>query len=102
MKIARTALAVVLGLLLAYNLWQAVASIVDLVGHGVVIRGSGWVVLIAAAIAPVAGFVAALLLGRGRALWALALLYVTALAVSWLAFLTLSALLARVGGIGLT
>ncbi|GAA1765510.1 hypothetical protein [Agromyces humatus] len=93
------ALAVLFGLFFAYDVWEVVGSIVQLTGLGLAFSAVGWVLLIAALLAPVASFVAAFALGRRRGVVAKAALYLAGLAVSAALFLTLTVLLNVSGGI---
>ena len=93
------ALAVLFGLFFAYDVWEVVGSIVQLTGLGLAFSTIGWVLLVAALIAPIASFVAAFAFGRRRGVVAKAALYLAGLAVSAALFLTLTVLLGVSGGI---
>ncbi len=93
------ALAVLFGLFFAYDVWEVVGSIVQLTGLGLAFSTIGWVLVVAALVAPVASFVTAFALGRRRGVVAKAALYLAGLAVSAALFLTLTVLLGVAGGI---
>ncbi|MFF2369662.1 bacitracin resistance protein [Agromyces sp. NPDC058110] len=92
-------LAVLFGLFFAYDVWEVVESIVQLLGLGLSFSGAGWAVMIAALVAPLACFGVAFALGRRRGLLARIALYFTGLAVSAVLFLSLSVLLGQIGGV---
>ena len=93
------ALAVLFGLFFAYDVWEVVGSIVQLTGLGLAFSAIGWVLLVAALVAPVVSFVAAFALGRRRGVVAKAALYLAGLAVSAALFLTFTVLLGVAGGV---
>ncbi|WP_353828843.1 hypothetical protein [Agromyces sp. SYSU T0242] len=80
------ALAIAFGLLYAYDAWEAVGNLVGISGVaaalGTTLSGTGWVVLIAAVLLPVALFAVAFLIGRRRNAVVQAALYLAGLAVS--------------------
>ncbi|SFR75104.1 hypothetical protein SAMN05428970_1854 [Agromyces sp. CF514] len=92
-------LAVLFGLFFAYDVWEVVESIVQLLGLGLSFSGAGWAVMISALLAPLACFGLAFALGRKRGLLARIALYFTGLAVSAVLFLSLSVLLGQIGGV---
>jgi hypothetical protein len=92
-------LAVLFGLFFAYDVWEVVGSIVQLTGLGLAFSAIGWVLLVAALLAPVVSFVGAFALGRRRGIVAKAAIYLAGLAVSAALFLTLTGLLGVAGGI---
>ncbi|MGI9823978.1 bacitracin resistance protein [Agromyces sp. Marseille-Q5079] len=93
------ALAVVFGLFYAFDVWEVVESIVQLLGIGLSFTAGGWAVMIAALVAPLACFVAAFALGRRTGVLGRIALYFTGLCVSAVLFLSLSVLLGQVGGV---
>ncbi|GAA1949768.1 bacitracin resistance protein [Agromyces allii] len=92
-------LAVLFGLFYAYDVWEVVESIVQLLGLGLSFSGGGWAVMIVALVAPLACFGVAFALGRRRGLLARIALYFTGLAVSAVLFLSLTVLLGQIGGV---
>ncbi|MET4157774.1 bacitracin resistance protein [Agromyces sp. PvR057] len=92
-------LAVLFGLFYAYDVWEVVESIVQLLGLGLSFSGGGWAVMIAALVAPLVCFAAAFALGRRRGVLARIALYVTGLCVSAVLFLSLTVLLGQIGGV---
>ncbi|KQM83166.1 hypothetical protein [Agromyces sp. Leaf222] len=92
-------LAVLFGLFYAYDVWEVVESIVQLLGLGLSFSGAGWAVMIAALVAPLACFAAAFALGRRRGVLGRIALYFTGLAVSAVLFLSLTVLLGQIGGV---
>ncbi|WP_350349595.1 hypothetical protein ABIQ69_06705 [Agromyces sp. G08B096] len=93
----RVTLAVAFGLFFAYDLWEVVESLVQLLSIGVTFTVVGWIVMGAALVAPVACFVGAFLLGRRRSVLVSALCYLGGLAVSAALFTSLSVLLLIAG-----
>ncbi|GAA1790800.1 hypothetical protein [Agromyces lapidis] len=93
------ALAVVFGLFYAYDVWEVVESIVQLLGIGLSFSAAGWAVMIVALLAPLACFAAAFALGRRRGILARIALYFAGLCVSAALFLSLTVLLGQVGGV---
>jgi hypothetical protein len=77
----RAALALVFGLLLAWDAWEAVGNLLGVVGLAAgfetTVSALGWVVLILAVALPVVGFVAVLWLGRAAGPMGLFLAYAT-------------------------
>jgi hypothetical protein len=92
-------LAVVFGLFYAYDVWEVIESIVQLLGLGLSFTAMGWAVMAIAFLAPFGCFGAAFFLGRRRGLLAGIALYFTGLCVSAVLFLSLSVLLGRLGGV---
>lgn len=90
----QVALAVLFGLFFAYDVWEVVQTILVLtVGLGAALTALGWVILIVAAVLPIALFVGAFLVARRRGVLVAVLAYATGLATSAATFLSLSALL---------
>ncbi len=89
----RIALAVVFGLFYAYDVWEVVASAVQILGLGLGFSAIGWILMVAALLAPFACFAAAFLIGRRRGLLVAVLAYVTGLATSAVLFLSVTVLL---------
>lgn len=89
----RIALAVVFGLFYAYDVWEVVASAVQILGLGLGFSAIGWILMVAALLAPFACFAAAILIGRRRGLLVAVLAYVTGLATSAVLFLSVTVLL---------
>jgi hypothetical protein len=79
-------LAIGFGLFFAYDAWEGVGNLIGMSQMASAletsISGVGWLVLIAAAVLPVALFAAAFLLGRRRTAVVQAALYLCGLAVS--------------------
>lgn len=77
---------VVVGLLLAWDVWEAIGNLVGLRANaaylGTELNPTGWVVLLLGLVLPVLCFVAALVLGRGRSLPVRIALLVAALCLS--------------------
>ncbi|GAA1833039.1 hypothetical protein [Agromyces salentinus] len=92
-------LAVVFGVFYAYDVWEVVESIVQLLGLGLTFSTAGWVVMIAALVAPLACFAVAFALGRRYGVLGRLALYFTGLCVSAVLFLSLSVLLGQLGGV---
>ena len=92
-------LAVLFGLFYAYDVWEVVESIVQLLGLGLSFNAGGWAVLIAALVAPLVCFGVAFGLGRRHGALGRIALYFTGLCVSAVLFLSLSVLLGRIGGV---
>jgi len=96
-------IAVVFGLFYAYDVWEVVESIsvyAQAASFGIPVGAAEWVVLVIAAIAPLACFAAAFVLGRSRGLLARVALYFTGLCVSGALFLSLVVVLLRLGSVG--
>lgn len=93
------ALAVVFGLFYAFDVWEVVESIVQLLGIGLSFSVAGWAVMIVALLAPLACFAVAFALGRRRGILARIALYFAGLCVSAALFLSLTVLLGQVGGV---
>ncbi|MCP2030492.1 hypothetical protein L1277_000556 [Okibacterium sp. HSC-33S16] len=81
-----TTLAVIFGLLFAYDVWEAVGNVIGISwlvsGTETAISVFGWVVLSTNILVPIALFLLAFRLGRRRDLLAQILLYLTGLGVS--------------------
>ena len=92
-------LAVLFGLFYAYDVWEVVESIVQLLGLGLSFNAGGWAVLIAALVAPLVCFGTAFGLGRRHGVLGRIALYFAGLCVSAVLFLSLSVLLGRIGGV---
>ncbi|WP_022890511.1 hypothetical protein [Agromyces italicus] len=92
-------LAVVFGLFYAYDVWEVVESIVQLLGIGLSFTAVGWAVMIVALLAPLGCFAAAFALGRRRGVLARIALYFAGLCVSAALFLGLTVLLGQLGGV---
>jgi hypothetical protein len=95
----RIVLAVVFGLFYAYDVWEVVASAVQILGLGLGFSPIGWVIMVAALLAPFACFTAAFLIGRRRGLLVAVLAYATGLAVSAVLFFSLTVLLGTSGAV---
>jgi hypothetical protein len=95
----RIALAVVFGLFYAYDVWEVVASAVQILGLGLGFSAIGWVIMVAALLAPFVCFAAAFLIGRRRGLLVAVLSYATGLAVSAVLFFSLTVLLGASGAV---
>ncbi|MFF2277487.1 bacitracin resistance protein [Agromyces sp. NPDC058126] len=93
------ALAVAFGLFYAFDVWEVVESIVQLLGIGLSFSVAGWAVMIVALLAPLACFAVAFALGRRRGILARIALYFAGLCVSAALFLSLTVLLGQVGGV---
>jgi hypothetical protein len=92
-------LAVAFGLFYAYDVWEVVESIVQLLGLGLTFSGGGWAVMIAALVAPLVCFAAAFALARRTGLLGRIALYFAGLCVSAVLFLSLTVLLGQIGGV---
>ncbi len=95
----RAALALVFGLLLAYDVWEVVGSLVQILSIGLGFSALGWAIMIVALLAPVGLFAAAFVISRRRGILVSLLAYATAVAVSATLFSTLTVLLGAVGGV---
>lgn len=77
----RLVLAVVFGLLLAWDVWEAVGNLLGVTGTasalGTSVSGVGWAVLILAVVLPVAAFLGVLWFGRRTGVVSLAIAYAT-------------------------
>lgn len=86
------AVAGVFGLFYAYAVWAGVQYLVvtlqeisrqqELLGAEVALTPVAWIALIMAIIVPIAAFAVAMVLGRGKAIWKLALLLLAGLALT--------------------
>lgn len=92
-------LAVAFGLFYAFDVWEVVESIVQLLGIGLSFTAAGWAVMIVALLAPLGCFAAAFVLGRRRGILARIALYFGGLCVSAALFLSLTVLLGQLGGV---
>lgn len=92
-------LATVFGLFYAYDVWEVVESVVQLLGLGLTFSAAGWAVMIVAFVAPFACFFAAFALGRRHGVLARVALYFTGLCVSGALFLSCTVLLGLVRGV---
>jgi hypothetical protein len=100
----RVLLAILFGLLLGADVWEAVGNLLGVTGAasalGTSVSGVGWVVLVLPMVLPVAGFLAVLWFGRRAGLTSLVISYATvtvvvaALSLDILAIYGLGALLA--------
>jgi len=95
----RVALAVLFGLFYAYDVWEVVESLVQILSLGLTFTPAGWAIMIVALLAPLALFAAAFAVGRGRGILTAVLAYVTGLAVSGALFSTFTVLLGVTGAI---
>lgn len=95
----RAALALVFGLLLAYDVWEVVGSLVQILSLGLGFTAAGWAIMIVALIAPIGLFATAFVISRRRGILVSLLAYATAVAVSATLFSTLTVLLGVVGGV---
>jgi hypothetical protein len=95
----RAALALVFGLLLAYDVWEVVGSMLQILSLGLGFSALGWAIMIVALLAPVVLFAAAFVISRRRGVLVSLLAYATAVAVSGALFSTLTVLLGAVGGV---
>lgn len=81
----RLVLAVVFGLFLAADVWEAVGNLLGVTGTasalGTTVSGIGWVVLIFAVVLPIAAFLGVLWFGRRAGVVGLLIAYVTATVV---------------------
>lgn len=81
----RVALAVVFGLLLAWDVWEAVGNLLGVTGTatalGTTVSATGWFVLVFAILLPLMGFLAVLWFGRRAGLMSVLIAYVTVTAV---------------------
>ena len=84
--LASVAIAVLLGLLFAWDVWEAIGNLVGLRTYaatlGTDLNATGWTVLVLGLVLPVVCFAAALVLGRRRGLLARAGLLVAGLCLS--------------------
>lgn len=95
----RAAFALVFGLLLAYDVWEVVGSLLQLLSLGLGFSPLGWAIMIVALLAPIALFIGAFVVSRRRGALVSLLAYATAVAVSGALFSTLTVLLGAVGGV---
>ncbi|WP_127793770.1 bacitracin resistance protein [Agromyces sp. LHK192] len=95
----RATLAVVFGLFYAYDLWEVVESLVQILGLGLGFSALGWVIMVLALLAPAVLFAAAFLISRRRAVLVAVLAYLTGLAVSAVVFSSATVLLGASGGV---
>ncbi|MDR5699077.1 hypothetical protein [Agromyces aerolatus] len=92
-------LAVLFGLFYAYDVWEVVESLVQILSLGLTFEVVGWVIMVVAALAPLGLFAAAFAIGRGRSILIAVLAYLTGLAVSGALFSTFTVLLGVTGAI---
>jgi hypothetical protein len=95
----QVALAVLFGLFYAYDVWEVVESLVQILGLGLTFAPVGWAIMVVAIVAPLALFAIAFAIGRRRSLLIAVLAYVTGLAVSGALFSTFTVLLGVTGAI---
>jgi hypothetical protein len=95
----QVALAVLFGLFYAYDVWEVVESLVQLLSLGLTFTPIGWAIMVVAGLAPLALFAAAFAIGRGRSIPVLVLAYVAGLAASGALFSTFTVLLGVTGAI---
>jgi hypothetical protein len=95
----QVAIAVLFGLFYAYDVWEVVESLVQILSLGLSFEVIGWVIMVAAVLAPLALFAAAFAIGRGRSIPIALLAYLTGLAVSGALFSTFTVLLGVSGGV---
>ncbi|MCD5346778.1 hypothetical protein PX701_05845 [Agromyces sp. H3Y2-19a] len=93
------ALATLFGLFYAYDVWEVVESVVQLLGIGLTFSPAGWAIMTVAFLAPFACFFAAFALGRSRGVLPRVALYFTGLCVSGALFLSCTVLLGLVRGV---
>ncbi|WP_395242822.1 hypothetical protein ACGGZK_11640 [Agromyces sp. MMS24-K17] len=95
----RVVLAAVFGAFYAYDLWEVVESLVQILAFGLGFTPLGWALMVLALVAPIGLFAAAFLLARRRgALLAIAC-YVGGLAVSAVVFTSTTVLLGVSGAV---
>lgn len=92
-------LAVLFGLFYAYDVWEVVESLVQILGLGLTFAPVGWVIMVIALLAPLGLFAAAFAVGRGRSILVAVLAYATGLAASGALFSTFTVLLGVTGAI---
>lgn len=95
----QVALAVLFGLFYAYDVWEVVESLVQILTLGLTFTPIGWAIMVVALVAPLALFAAAFAIGRARGILIAVLAYVTGLAVSGALFSTFTVLLGVTGAI---
>lgn len=95
----QVALAVLFGLFYAYDVWEVVESLVQILGLGLTFAPIGWAIMVVAIVAPLALFALAFAIGRRRSLLIAVLAYLTGLAVSGALFSTFTVLLGVTGAI---
>lgn len=95
----RVGLAVLFGLFYAYDVWEVVESLVQILSLGLTFTPIGWAIMIVALLAPLGLFAAAFAIGRRRGILISVLAYVTGLAVSGALFSTFTVLLGVTGAI---
>lgn len=95
----QVALAVVFGLFYAYDVWEVVESLVQILSLGLTFTPAGWAIMVVAGLAPLALFAAAFAVGRGRSIPIVLLAYLAGLATSGALFSTFTVLLGVTGAI---
>lgn len=95
----RVALAIAFGLFYAYDLWEVVESLVQILAFGLGFTPLGWTLMVLALIAPIGLFVAAFLLARRRGVLLVVACYVGGLAVSAVVFSSATVLLGVSGAV---
>jgi uncharacterized membrane protein len=95
----QVALAVLFGLFYAYDVWEVVESLVQILSLGLSFTAAGWVIMVVAMLAPLVLFAVAFAIGRSRSVLIAVLAYVTGLAVSGALFSTFTVLLGVTGAI---
>ncbi|UOE45440.1 hypothetical protein [Agromyces larvae] len=95
----RATLAAFFGLFFAYDLWEVLESLLQLLALGLGFTPGGWAIMVAALIAPPALFAIAFVLGRRRGILIVVACYLAGLGVSGALFASLSVLLGAVGGV---
>ncbi|MRG58827.1 hypothetical protein GE115_02915 [Agromyces sp. CFH 90414] len=86
-------LAVFFGLFFAYDLWEVVESLVQILSFGLGFTPLGWALMVVALLAPIGLFAAAFVLGRRRSLPISIACYLGGLAVSAVVFTSTTVLL---------
>jgi hypothetical protein len=95
----QVSLAVVFGLFYAYDVWEVVESLVQILSLGLSFTPLGWVIMVVAMLAPLVLFAFAFAIGRSRSIPIAVLAYLTGLAVSGALFSTFTVLLGVTGAI---
>lgn len=95
----RIALAVVFGLFYAYDVWEVIESVAQIIGLGLGFTPVGWAIMVIAVLAPFACFAAAYVVGRRRSAWFAVVAYLAGLGVSAALFFSLTVLLGASGAV---
>lgn len=95
----QVALAVLFGLFYAYDVWEVVESLVQILSLGLSFTAAGWVIMVVAMLAPLGLFAVAFAIGRSRSVLIAVLAYLAGLAVSGALFSTFTVLLGVTGAI---